>query len=71
MFSEVVECYSGQTYAERPLALYWEGERLEITEILSRWRSPDGIHFLVRIGDGRTFELFYNETEDQWSVELR
>ncbi|OGO16388.1 MAG: hypothetical protein A2Z14_04415 [Chloroflexi bacterium RBG_16_48_8] len=71
MSSQFVECYSGQTYAERPLALYWEGERLEITKILSRWRSPGDIHFLVLIGDGRTFELAYKETEDLWSIELR
>jgi hypothetical protein len=71
MFSEVVECYSGQTYAERPLALYWEGERFEITEILSRWRSPGEIYFLVRIEDGRIFQLVYYDTEDVWSIELR
>ena len=71
MFSEVVECYSGQTYAERPLALYWEGERFEITEILSRWRSPGENHFLARVEDGRIFQLVYYDTEDVWSIELR
>jgi len=71
MSDEVVECYSGQTYAERPLAFYWEGERLEIREILSRWRSPKDLHFLVRIGDGRLFELAYTETEDAWDIEVR
>jgi hypothetical protein len=71
MSSDLVECYSGQTFAERPLALYWDGERLKITEILSRWRTPGDIHFIVRIGDGRIFYLAYNETEDLWSVELR
>jgi hypothetical protein len=69
--SPVVECYSGQTYPERPLAFYWEGERLEITEILSRWRSPEGLNFLVLIEDERTFVLSYNESEDHWSIELR
>jgi hypothetical protein len=71
MPSDVVECYSGQTFAERPLALYWEDERLEITEILSRWRTPENIRFIVRIEDGRIFHLAYNETEDLWSVDLR
>jgi len=71
MSSPAVECYSGQTYAERPLALYWEGERFEITKILSRWRSPEDIRFLVVIGDGRTFELSYKEPEDIWSIEPR
>ncbi len=71
MFSEVVECYSGQTYAERPLAFYWEGERFEITEILSRWRSPGETYFLVRVEDDRIFQLVYYDTEDVWSIELR
>jgi hypothetical protein len=71
MSSALVECYSGQTYPERPLALYWEGERLEVTEILSRWRSPKDIHFLVCTGDERIFELVYAEMEDTWVVDLR
>jgi hypothetical protein len=71
MSSEIVECYSGQTYAERPLAFYWEGERLEITEILSRWRTPEHRHFLVRINNARQFKLTYNETDDLWTIEPR
>jgi hypothetical protein len=71
MSSEVVECYSGQTYAERPIALYWEGERFEITEIISRWRSPNEIYFRVSVGDERIFELVYNDAEDVWNIELR
>ena len=71
MSSDSVECYSGQTYAERPVALHWEGERQVITEILSRWRLPGMVHFLVRIASGQTFDLMYNETEDLWKIERR
>jgi hypothetical protein len=71
MSSAVVECYSGQSYPERPRALLWEGERFEVIEILSRWRSPKDIHFLVRIKDGRMFELIYTEIEDSWDIDLR
>lgn len=71
MSSELVECYSGQTYAERPLAIYWEGKRLEISEILSRWRTPERRHFLVRIDPAKLFELTYNENDDLWTIDLR
>lgn len=43
-----VECYSGSQYAERPTALTWEGERLEITAIVKRWRRPEERCFRVR-----------------------
>jgi hypothetical protein len=71
MSSQVVECYSGQTYAERPSAIHWEGERLEISEILSRWRTPEHRHFLVRIDQTKLFKLTYNENDDIWTIELR
>jgi len=71
MSSETVECYSGQTYPERPRAFQWEGERLEISEIQSRWRTPQSTHFQIRTEDGRIFELIYHESKDLWTIELR
>ncbi len=64
-----VECHSGFEYAERPTALRWEGERLEITEILAQWQSPGGKRFQVRVSDGRLFELFYDEHVDSWKID--
>jgi hypothetical protein len=63
-----VECHSGYEYAERPTALYWEGDRLEVAEILDRWRIPGAHCFRVRTGDGQVFELFYGELYDEWRV---
>ena len=68
--SELVECHSSYTYAERPIALHWEGERVEIDEIITRWRIPGGIRFRVSAVDGRLFELFYGELYDEWRVSL-
>ena len=65
---EIVECLSGYTFGDRPIALRWEGERLPIVEILARWRLPDGRQFRVRVADDRTFELFYNEQADEWRI---
>ena len=58
---EIVECHSDYTYAERPVALTWEGSRLEITEITAQWRTPDEKRFQVRTIDGQKFELSYRE----------
>ncbi len=63
-----VECHSGFEYAERPTAILWQGERLEIEEIEDRWRVPGGKGFRVRIKGGRCFELFYGELYDEWRV---
>jgi len=63
-----VECHSGYEYAERPIALHWEGERLEIEAVEETWRIPGGKCFRVRVRDGRRFELFYGELYDEWRV---
>jgi hypothetical protein len=68
--NEQVWSYSGQTYAERPTALRWEGERLEIVEILDRWHSPGEKGFRVRTSDSRVFKLVYDEPGEEWFVEL-
>jgi hypothetical protein len=65
---ERVECHSGYTYGERPVALYWEGERLLIVEIQARWRLPDGRKFRVRVEDDRIFDLYYIEQDDEWRI---
>lgn len=66
--NDLVECHSGYTYAERPLAFSWEGRRLEIKEITKEWRIPGGRCFRVLTGDGQTFELFYGELYDEWRI---
>ena len=68
MAPEVVECHSGYTYGERPLALHWEGERLVIQEIEARWRVPGARCFRVRTEDEGVFELTYLEQDDAWRL---
>ena len=65
-----VECRSDSEYAERPLSLIWEGRRLEIAEILSRWRGPGEKGFRVQTADKRVFELTYRELPDEWEVRI-
>ncbi|HQF63224.1 MAG TPA: hypothetical protein PLT26_12040 [Anaerolineaceae bacterium] len=66
--SDPVECHSGFEYAERPIALTWEGQRLEIAAIESTWRIPGGKCFRVSTANGQTFELFYGELYDEWRI---
>ena len=65
---ELVECHSDYTYAEKPVALVWEDRRLEITEILAEWRTPDEKRFRVRTSDGQEFELSYREAVNEWQI---
>ena len=66
--SELVECHSGFTYAEKPVALTWEGRRLEILAITAQWRSPEARHFRVRTASGQEFELSYREAANEWQI---
>ncbi len=43
-----------------PVRLHWAGEALPVVDVGRRWKSDDGIHILVRVPDGRVFELQTN-----------
>ncbi len=64
-------CRSDSEYAESPIVLTWEGQRLEIAEIQARWRTPEGKFFLVHVQDGRIFELCYQQAVDAWIITQR
>jgi len=63
-----VNCYSGQTYAERPKSFLWEEAEYEVKEIEKAWQEPGERHFQVRTRDNKLFQLCYNESQDQWSL---
>ena len=67
--SDLVQCYAGYRYAERPRALFWDGHWKEITKILSQTRNPEGIEFRVHTEDDQIFHLIYQEHLDEWLVE--
>lgn len=64
-----VECYSGHQYAERPVAFYWQGQRLEVQSVQATWRIPEGRRFRVRTVGDQVFELVYLEDSGQWQVQ--
>ncbi|MBC7249418.1 MAG: hypothetical protein H5T62_03970 [Anaerolineae bacterium] len=62
-----VECYSGHTYAQRPRAFTWRGQRYQVEAVERTWRTPQGLHFRVRTDKLRA-ELVYDETQHRWSL---
>jgi hypothetical protein len=65
----VVECYSGHTYADRPIAFLWNGRRHLIEKTIKRWRLPEGPGFRVVTVNGIKCDLVYRERQDEWSLE--
>ncbi len=70
-----VECYSGYEYPQRPQAIWWQGERFEVADIIENRRTPQGKYFRVSVsandreGQSWFFELFYDESNDTWRVD--
>jgi hypothetical protein len=63
-----VECHSGYTYAEKPVAIDLGSERFEVLEIISESRTPSGKKFQVLLKNGREIELDYDEDKDMWEL---
>ena len=63
-----VECHSEFEYAQRPVAFRWQGERIQIDEIVSQWRTPTGKSFQVSTEDGRAFKIIFTEHTEQWDI---
>jgi hypothetical protein len=66
---DLVECYSGYTYAQEPRAVVWRGRRFPVVSIERRWRTPEGPGFRVETEAGGPFELHYSEPEDAWAIQ--
>lgn len=64
-----VECYSGYTYAQRPRAFTWRGQRYQVEAVERTWRTPQGLCFQVCTQEGSMFELVYDEQKDAWFLE--
>ncbi|MFC1949310.1 hypothetical protein ACFLW0_03965 [Chloroflexota bacterium] len=63
-----VNCYSGHTYAERPVSFRWQGMEYEVQKISEEWHEPGEKFFQVRTGDNKLFQLCYNEEDQRWSL---
>jgi hypothetical protein len=67
----LVECHSGYTYPEYPLAVTMEGVRNEVKLVASEWQSRNGLkHFTVILEDDRPITIAYNYLTDTWQLEF-
>ena len=65
---EQVECYAGHEYPQRPVAFWWQGQRLVVAAVRSEARLPDGKRFVVETTGEQVFEINYNQARDTWTV---
>ena len=63
-----VNCYSGHTYAQRPVSFRYKNTNYRVEQIIKTWQQPGSRYFQVRTDCHKAFQLCYNETNDQWSL---
>ena len=68
MIGDLVICHSGTEYAERPKALVWQDQTIQVIAIEKSWRTPEGKFFQVNTGIGSIFQLFFDEQMDEWII---
>ncbi len=73
-----VECYAGSKADETPRRFTWEGQVIEIAEVLDRWYQvesqpewPRADYFKVRGVDEREYLVKYDLESDQWYLGRR
>jgi hypothetical protein len=63
-----VRCYAGVSCPERPVAFEWEGQWLEVVEVLRHARTPEGLLFDLLAQDGRRYRLNWDANQDGWRI---
>lgn len=68
-----VECYAGYRADERPLRFTFPettgAVTYEVEEVLDQWYGVGYRCFKVRAGDGNTYILRHQESEDRWLLD--
>lgn len=63
-----VETYSGHRVHETPRRFTFQGQWLEVRRVLSRWREPENLCFIVTTPDSHCYLLKYHFDRDAWEV---
>jgi hypothetical protein len=68
-----VECYAGAKADETPRRLTWEGQTMDVEEVLDRWHQieskpewPRANYFKTRCSDGHEYLLKHDLESDEW-----
>jgi len=65
-----VECYSGYRGEQTPRYFCIGSSRLEVTEVVDQWLSPNHRYFKVRAGDGGLYILRHDTEEALWEIQF-
>ena len=63
-----VECYAGYRGEETPRRIWMGKRKIQVTEVLDRWLSPDHRYFKIRGDDDSIYILRHDP--DLWRWEL-
>jgi hypothetical protein len=66
----VVECYSGCTADERPVAIQLAARRIPVKAVIDRWLGEDHAYFKVAGEDGLVYLIRQDRTTDAWELLL-
>jgi len=66
---DIVECHSDFTYAEKPVAILWNNQRLKVEAILASWNTPGERCFRIITSGRDVFDLTYCEATAEWKIQ--
>jgi len=65
-----VICYEGYRSDETPRAFFLGARRVEVADIVDRWRGEDHEYVKLRGSDGVLYILRYAAERDEWEIHL-
>jgi hypothetical protein len=65
-----VLCYEGYKEQETPRAFLLGETRLEVVEVLDRWRGEDHEYFKLTASDGNRYILRRDRVREEWEITL-
>jgi hypothetical protein len=66
---DLVECYSGVEYAQRPVRFFWQGLWRTVGRICAERRIPAGKQFEILDGERGKFLLTYETARERWTIQ--
>ena len=65
-----VECYAGYRAEQTPQRFYIGERKIEVSEVIDSWLSPEQKYFKVRGDDEGIYILCYDVNKDTWQLRL-
>ena len=65
-----VSCYEGYIGEETPRAFLLGERRLDVLEVLDRWRGEDHEYFKLAASDGNRYILRRDRERGEWEITL-